>query len=56
MRFCRFLPPIRRFDRRKAGRLPPRRLRTRLRPGGFSRPPFGMHFSPRSGQGRSESA
>ena len=30
--------------------------RTRLRPGGFSRSPFGRHFSSRSGQGRSESA
>ncbi len=29
---------------------------TRLRPGGISRPPFGRHFSPRSGQERSESA
>ena len=29
---------------------------TRLRPGGFSRSPFGRHFSSRSGQGRSESA
>ncbi|EFE92925.1 hypothetical protein GCWU000341_00821 [Oribacterium sp. oral taxon 078 str. F0262] len=32
------------------------RLRTRLRPGGISRSPFGRHFSSRSGQVRSESA